>query len=173
MATVPLPHQFAVGEVVTADNINTLYSGISFLENRPLFKATTTVNVSIPNSAFTVVTWNNNVVDTYNGHSVTTNTSRYTAQVAGWYWATADTQWANNATGIRDALFSVNGTTLGETFVGGWTGWNNSGLSGGLAAAPGPIFLNVNDFLEVQVFQNSGGALNLVVGMFAAIWIHV
>lgn len=172
MATVPLPHQFAVGEAVTSTNINTYYSGILFLENPPLFKATTTVSVSIPNNAFTPMTWNNNVVDTYNGHSTVTNPSRYVAQVAGWYHVTGAIQWANNTTGIRDVIFSVNGTLVGEAFNGGWTGWNGSGLSCGLTGAPGPLFLNVNDYVELQVFQNSGGALNALVGMFSVLWVH-
>lgn len=173
MATVPSPHQFAVGEGVTATNINTYYSSLQFLLNPPLFKGTTTVNVSIPNNAFTAVAWNNNVVDTYNGHSTVTNPSRYTAQVAGWYYVTGGVQWANNASGIRDVLFSVNGSIVSETLNGGWTGWNNSGLSVGLTGLTGPLFLNVNDYVELTVYQNTGGALNVVVGMFSVIWVHV
>jgi hypothetical protein len=170
MATVPLPHLFAVGELVTADNINTYYSGISFLENVPIFDGSQATPQSIPNNAFTSVNIDTTVIDTYNGHSNVTNNSRYTAQVAGWYLPTAGATWATNPTGNRDYAFAKNGTAIGATSAAYPTV-----ASGVPAGAPNSrmVFLNIGDYVEFQVLQSSGGALSLSAAFFDILWVHV
>lgn len=173
MATVPLPHLFAVGEDVTADNINTYYSGISFLENVPIFDGTQATPQSVNNNTFTAVVIDTNVVDTYNGHSTVTNNTRYTAQVAGWYLPTAGAAWNTSAGGgIRDFRFNKNGTAIAGTL---------SSYPGTASATTGGspnsrmVFLNINDYVEFIAFQSSGGALSFdtTTGVFFDMrWVH-
>jgi hypothetical protein len=176
VATVPSPHQFAVAEIVTADNINTYYQGILFLQNPPICVCYAGAVQSIPNATWTSLLFNLNRVDTYGGHSVTTNTSRYTAQVAGWYnvsgIAVAGSATVNNW-GVR---LAVNGTAVLGTAS------NGPAYGGAVTAAAVTVcdvFLNVNDFVEVQVSQSSGGALNTgasgtdYTSLMRVRWVHV
>jgi hypothetical protein len=163
VATVPLPHQFAVGEVATANNVNTYYSGILFLENPPLLTMIQGVAVtSIPNSAWTSLGFDTNTIDTYNGHSTITNNSRYVAQVAGWYRTCGNVSFVANTTGIRGVRLAVNGTVTNAS-----ANYTNPTLVGAVTTMTTPtknVFLNVNDFIEVQAIQTSGGALNTNIG---------
>lgn len=175
MATVPLPHQFTVGEVVTADNINTYYSGITFLENPPLCVAYANAVQSIPNNTWTSLLFGANKVDTYNGHSVTTNTSRYVAQVAGWYIVSGVAVLGSSGTNVASRL-AVNGTVVLATAN---TGGALAAASLATAACDLPVFLNVNDYVEVQMYQNSGGAVNTsatgvdFTSSMSVLWVHV
>ena len=89
-------------------------------------------------------------------HDLATNPSRLTCKTAGKYAIWAHLSIAYNATGYRYAFIRLNGTTY------------IAGCSQGLV--PGnPIDISlttlydlaVNDYVEVRVYQNSGGALNV------------
>lgn len=164
MATVPTPATQVAGTVVPAATVNSQGNLANYLAGRtesggarrPLARLRQTVAQSIPASTFTAVTFDVEDVDYDNGHSVVTNTSRYTAQTAGWYDVDAMVAFASSATGVRMATFFVNGVQ-----------GNGCQLeSGALAAFPWcghlsfAVFLNVNDYLELAVWQNTGGALN-------------
>lgn len=173
MATVPLPHQFAVGEVVTSSNINTFYSAISFLQQPPAFKLITTVNVPIGTGAFHSVSWNNAAIDTYHGWVVGTPT-RYTSQCPGFYWISANVGWN---TGVAAAghtsvgILSVNGATFGETDA-----LNNFSQDTGFTSTVGVggslLYLNVNDYVEYQVLQDTGASQNITQGQLVGFWVH-
>lgn len=160
MALVPVIRVWTSGEVVLAsymtDNIN---GPLSFLLNPPQFKGYATVAQSIPNSAFTSVSLDSEVVDNAGGHSTVTNTSRYTAVYAGWYNSGGGIAFAANATGRRFLRYTVNGTAVPASL---------SGIAGnaaviGFAARPDKFFLNVGDIGDIQCFQDSGGALNTFI----------
>lgn len=144
---------------------------VNYLIAVPVFLAYASVAQSIPNNAFTAITFDTEVVDSFNGHSGITNPSRYTAQVAGYYDVVGKVSWAANATGRRIASLFVNGAELGYTR--GESNASSTAIAGSCFAIA-PVFLNVNDYVEVQGFQSSGGALNTAVTptTLAVRWVH-
>ncbi len=176
MATVPLPHLFAVGEVVTADNINTYNSGITFVENQPLCVMYQVGVQSIPNTTVTAVIFDTNEVDTYNGHSLVTNPTRYTAQVAGWYQLSGVGAFAANVTGYREAAWNKNGAAIpaSASLVMAVTA---TGVGTLVPAPTRSVFLALNDYVELVVQHNSGAGLNTSVAaqqqsMATIRWVH-
>lgn len=173
---VPVPRTFSVSEVETAAYFNSLRDALNYLINPPLAVLYQGVVQSIPNSAFTPVTFDTTLTDTYGAHSNVTNNSRYTAQVAGWYDLDAGFSLsASNTTGARDGQWAKNGsaiTTPGAGIVIGGSASNTATLP-----MPGlQVFLSVGDYVELWVFQNSGGAINSNIATFTSYmsirWAH-
>jgi hypothetical protein len=104
------------------------------------------------------VTFTTEDLDRDAAHDTVTNTSRYTAQTAGYYWVSGNCAYASNATGGRGARLAVNGTALNNS-----ASFVQAVATANPTAVPLParlVFLAVNDFLELQGMQTSGGALN-------------
>lgn len=128
----------------------------NFLLNRPravLYQATAQ---TVANATWTATTFDSNLLDNYGGHSNSTNNSRYTSQVAGWYSLRGGGGWVTAASGTgRGADFYKNGAFYqpGAAVV---------GSSGAVHVTPatGDMFLAVGDYVELWVWQNSGGNLN-------------
>lgn len=136
---------------------------------RPRVALYTTTPAAITTTTTTTFSWDSvstNVGPMYAAGSPT----RITATKAGLYLVVSQMEWPNNATGIRRSQFRVNGTTF-------------LGASDPNAAAAGSVTqVNVttlwqaalNDYLEVQVFQTSGGNLTPVAGagtsFLKAVW---
>lgn len=176
---IPSTRLFKAGEIETGSYLNSSITNLgNFLLGKPVFLAWQSTVQSIPNNAYTPVTFTSETVDRDNGHSVTTNTSRYTAQTAGYYLFNGQIQYASNVTGSRRALWQVNGTT---PVGGGGFFTTSSTLVAGTASVVAPPFLYylaVGDYVELNAFQNSGAALNTVAagGVFStmsAIWVSV
>jgi len=177
MASVPVPHQFVVGEVVTADNINTFYSGISFLENPPIASLYQINPQSVGSGSATPIVLDGSLIDTYNGHSTVTNNTRYTFQVAGTYLIGSSTAWQPNATGARAATLRLNGSSLliGSQII---LPTNTAGgVNTNVPATTVMTQVSVNDYVELLGTQTSGGSLSTQNGsnntstMFV-MWIH-
>lgn len=170
---VPNPPTRAAGTPLTAavyeDDIT---EGVQFLTNPPLFIGTQTSTQSLADSTWTSLTFTTEDADTYSGHSTSSNTSRYTAQRAGWYTVCGVYAAAANSTGFRAVRLAVNGTRVAGTGV----YLPNNGSSDGSYSTPTrDVFLAVNDYVEVQGWQNSGGSLNTAVGggggeLASALW---
>ena len=114
-----------------------------------------TTNQSIPNSVNTALTLNSESYDTNNIHSTSSNTSRLTARTAGKYSIFGTIKLDANATGTRYIIIYLNGTTkIGENYA--------EGDSVDLASLSISVIyhLNVDDYVELMVHQNSAGALN-------------
>lgn len=143
------------------DPLNDLNTRTTNPLNPPLAMLYQNTAQSVPNAAFTAITWDTEVADTHNGHDLITNPTRYTSQIAGWYEVDGQISWAPNATGRRIASIFVNGAELGYTrdeIVP--TATAGTSLS---CKATALVFLNVNDYVEIRGFQSSGGALNTAV----------
>lgn len=130
----------------------------NFLIAPPIFLGYQSAAQSIPDSTYTAVTFDTEIVDSYSGHSTTTNTSRYTAQVAGYYDVVGKVGFVTSGTGRRIGTLYVNGAELGYTR----TEQTPSGTaaSNTTCIALAPVFLNVNDYVELFAFQSSGAPLN-------------
>jgi hypothetical protein len=123
----------------------------------PHVRAFNSANISIPNSAFTAVTLDSERWDTGTAteqHSTSTNTDRLTCRQTGLYVIGANIEWASSALGERIVSLMLNGSTevararqapsAGETAQNIHTQYR----------------LTSGDYVNCQVFQNSGGALN-------------
>lgn len=157
MATVPSSRVWVAGEVVTAAFMNTNISAVqNWLLEPAVVQVYNSANQSIPNNAFTSLTFDLEVVDSTGMHSTVTNTSRLTAVYPGYYLLSGLSTYASNATGQRAARFTVNGTAVPAGSV--------SGLGVATTHSHTPpavrVYLNVGDYAEIQSFQASGGALN-------------
>lgn len=162
---VPVPANGVAGVDVTAAFWNAqVRDSATFLVGRPHCVMYQNNVQSIVTATLTAILFDTNEVDSYSGHSTVTNTSRYVAQVVGWYLCSGVVSYAANATSYREALWVKNGS-----------GSNVNGASslippvsvGGIGTSvPVPareIFLNVGDYVELFAQHNTGGALNTLV----------
>lgn len=112
---------------------------------------------SIPDATTTSIQFNNEIADPYGLHSLSVNPERITVDRPGWYAITAGISWAPNATGIRQLAIRLNGATSlalsavqAVTAVGVATQQSVSRVT----------YLSAGDYLEMRVYQDSGGALD-------------
>jgi hypothetical protein len=127
----------------------------------PRFRGYASTAQSISDATWTALTIDTEVYDSDGGHSTTTNTSRYTVQVAGTYLITGTAAFAANATGNRAVRLAVNGTAIIGSFdktLPATATHSSSRLSVAQAVCA------VGDYIEVYGYQNSGAALNTSTG---------
>lgn len=116
--------------------------------------------LSIPNATDTVLTFNGERYDTDpNGeiHSTASNTSRLTCRTAGKYLVAASVAFAANATGSRFLRLLVNGSI----YIAIVSSHGNSAALDTLLIAAAFYDLAAGDYVEADVHQTSGGALNV------------
>lgn len=111
---------------------------------------------SIPDNAWTAVNWTAEV-DLGAMHSTSSNTDQVLARRAGVYSSRWGAAFAANVTGQRGMRISRNGTVIpGTTVLAGAAAAGETALQTAWTST-----LDPSDILRVEVFQNSGGALNL------------
>lgn len=123
----------------------------------PSARAYNNTNISVANNTLVELTFNAERWDTDAIHSTVTNTGRLTCVTAGFYYINGGVLFAANATGQRSVQIRLNGTTNigGDPRVG-------AAAAGGTRLAANTVYrLSVGDYVELVVFQNSGGALNV------------
>lgn len=171
---VPSPRTWVVGEYETAAffNANVRDMG-NFLLNAPIALLYTSGAPSFSSGTFQAMGLDGTSWDTYGGHSNSTNNTRYTAQVAGFYMAFSTASWGPNATGNRGVALYKNGAAFGspssQTIVPSTNATNNV-----IIQAAGMTQLNVGDYVETFVYQGSGSSLACAAGQsgMAIMWIH-
>jgi len=163
MTTVPVTHTFSAGEVVTDTTMNNSVTAVlNFLLARPILRARQTVAQSITSGgAGSALTFDSEDVDSSGMHSTSSNTSRATAVYPGWYLFAGNGSLVQNATGLRTLSWNINGSA--QSGAGSSDGGAGVGIDFRHPAAATLFFLNVGDFVEMILFQNSGGALNTEV----------
>jgi len=118
-------------------------------------------NQSIADGTFTDVTWDTEKFDTDAFHDPSSNTDRITipAGKAGYYFISAGTRFEDNVNNdTRTALrIMKNGTSVGISYL------QNVGNTNGFPTNMYSLLINlaVSDYIECNVYQNSGGAKNL------------
>ena len=143
-------YTFTSGSVLTASQCNSYMSNCAASAKRDSALA-------IGNATDVVVSWSSEEFDNDNMW-VNTSTSRITVNTAGIYTVSFNISWASNATGERIAWIQKNGS--------GASRW---GMVRGAASAAGETIMSsttimslaVNDYIEVGVYQSSGGNLNI------------
>jgi hypothetical protein len=153
-----------VANPTSAARMGVLETGIFDAHYPPAVCVTHNASQSITTSTNTILAFNterydqaSNVADTM--HDTVTNNSRLTCRYAGVYHITGMIEWATNTTGERIVeLFLNNTTVIARNRLA-------AGSVGSIVqSASRDYSLAVNDFVEVRVFQSSGGALNVTVG---------
>jgi hypothetical protein len=144
---------------VTAEKLLTVYDGTSWVSTattvKPMFIGRQTITQSVANTVWLPLTMDTEVLDTHGGHSTVTNTTRYTAQLAGWYEVRGRAAFANNTNGSRGCRVHYNGT-----FIQGAANIAAAGNLAGIMEVTHTLFLGVGDFVEIAGGQNSGGSLS-------------
>lgn len=131
---------------------------LSFYDNKPTCRVYNNAGFSVANNSLLTMPWDTTVDDNWGGHSTVTNNTRYTIQVAGYYQLSGMLNFANNTAGYRLATWFKNGTELPAS-----RGFGNPNITTwSCTAAPPTIGVQcaVGDYLEMGVYQNSGGSLS-------------
>jgi hypothetical protein len=174
---------FVASEFATSTKLNELWTALGFLlgsgsNPKPYFIGMKTgTQQTLTTGTWTAITQDSEGVDTVNGHSTVTNTSRYTPTISGWFRTLTVVSYSANATGVRGARTMRNGAGV-DTCP--YDMRANSG-AGDISTprATGEIFCNgTTDYLEPYGYQASGGNLatsytsNFVGCLFVAQWVN-
>ncbi len=117
------------------------------------------VDQAITNVVATVLAFNSELFDTDTMHDNAVNNSRLTINTAGKWLFGFNGRWENNATGTRHCRLLKNGTTIvGQQEIAVGTGEHEQCVTFPVQDAI------VTDFFEIEVLQNSGGALDMETG---------
>jgi hypothetical protein len=113
---------------------------------------------SIADSVYTALAFSINEFNTDNMHDTVINNTRITFKTAGKYLVSAFVPWEAGS-GTRIVGFNING-------AGGILNPVRSIVSSGLVNQQAVMLYdaNVNDYTEVNVYQDSGGAINVAIG---------
>lgn len=117
---------------------------------------------SIPNNVSTAITFAQEEWDTTAIHSTSSNTSQFVvpAGYAGKWRATWHVGYPTNATGSRISFIRKNGNPAANSAViGSGSQQPGSSVSNWDVHGTATVDLIVGDYIELLVFQNSGGAL--------------
>lgn len=157
----------AKGLVPTApnDTAKFLRGDATWAAAAPAFSGVAVYNTatqSINSATQTAVTWDTELLDTASYHSTVSNTSRLVAPTTGKYLITASVEFATSATGQRYLKIWKNGSTTDLAFDSqhGVLTYQTS-LECTLVLA-----LTAGDYVEAVVYQDSGGALNIVGAIY-------
>lgn len=151
------PPNFAAGQIVTEVQLDTLSDDITFLySGQPSARAYNSANISIADNTTTALTFNSERWDNGTIHSTSVNTGRMTIATAGLYLITGHVRWAAGTGGNHGVSIRLNGTTViaAQQFL---LGTADSDLS--IATV---YSLAAADYVELLVYQNSGGAKNVL-----------
>jgi hypothetical protein len=129
-----------------------------------------TTNLSLLNATLTDVPFTSEAFDTNGFHSNTTDTARITIPtgLSGYYYLSANAQFNSSTTGSRLSYFLLNNTTvlsyseLPSTNLASIVGFNGV-----------PYYLNAGDYVTLRVYQDSGGALDLLATNAYTTWFSI
>jgi hypothetical protein len=161
------PARLAVGtngQVLTADS--TAATGIKWAtpaSGTPAYVGASvykSANQSITTATVTAVTWDAEIFDTNAFHDNATNNNRFTipSGYGGKYLITVGLAWGSNVTGERTTNIRKNGST--------YVGYSTDDSSAGYQSNPLATVLSLNaaDYIELLVYQTSGGNVNVSGG---------
>ena len=121
-------------------------------------RAYNNVNISVPDATYTDLPFNSEFYDTDAIHNPVTNNSRLTCKTAGKYLIVANIQWDANATGLRYLRFNLNGAPAIGAVV------DSPIVAQPIVQCFATIDdLSVGDYVELVAYQNSGGALLILL----------
>ena len=113
------------------------------------------VNQAIPNATFTVLALELELYDTDTIHDLVINNSRLTCKTAGIYLIAGSANIISNAIGRRSLLLRLNGIA---TYA--YVEWDTNQNGGTFMHLSTILRLAITNFVELSVYQSSGGVLN-------------
>lgn len=117
---------------------------------------------NVPNNALTTLGLNTNDYDPNAMHSTTTNNTRINIQTTGWYRITGKVGFeTSNATMEWGCKFVVTGTGVSSD---PYLVLSGTASMFGFVTFTYVVQLFINDFVEMQFYQNGGGANNARLG---------
>jgi len=167
------PATVVTGTTIASTWGNSVKAATDYLANPPACRVYNSANISIAVSGTPqMLTYDSERYDTNSMHSTSSLTGRITFNTAGLYVVNSQVFFANNPTGERFVAIVLNGATV---IVRNQFGANASG--GPWRAQATTIYkFAVGDYVETQVYQTSGAALNVTASPndspeFMATWI--
>jgi hypothetical protein len=162
--TDPTAHVYVTGEVVTAATMNTyIKDDLVFLGTPPSCRVYKDSATSITNLTLTSLTFNQERYKTDAAmHSTVSLTGRLIAPLTGKYLCGACITWATTSTvGDRSAELKFNGVAASYMVQSAFAAASN----GAACHSLGCVFaFTANQYFEVEVYQESGGAYNVAAG---------
>ena len=151
--------EVAPNAVGSSEVANASLGTAEFASSIPAARITRTVSQGILNDDETPLNFNSERYDTAGMHSNSTNLSRLTAPVDGIYLVTAQVQWDVNGFGNRTLAIRRNGTVAlaRDRRQPGTDPVNAPAVNLSTVAS-----LDAGDFVEAEVFQDSGGNLSVL-----------
>lgn len=156
MATIPVFRTWVAGEIVTAAYFNSnIRDAGNFFLSWPVFEGWQTVAQSFATGSGIACLLDAHGIDTDGGHSLVTNTSRYTAKTQGRFQHSGGMGWVNGTSGTRIVYWSINGVAVdGSPSI-------ITAAGGRFLAAPMTSFFNGStDYLEMYGLQTGNATLN-------------
>lgn len=155
----------------TDTKLHRFYNGSAWrhiVTGRPFVQLSKTT-ASISNNSVTEVSWDTEVIDTHGMWSTADRTAIF-VPIAGHYIAAITVRFASQATaaGIRQVRVNVNGA---EDMQLNFPAPSNLNATNIAVHLTWPLDLAANDDVGFSVFQNSGGALNIVDNTRVALWL--
>jgi hypothetical protein len=118
-------------------------------------KAYNNADISIPSGAWTTLDLNSEEWDSNGLHDPGSNPSRITIKQAGYYAIVATHRFTGQVSGSRGVRVSVNGTPVASQDY-------DSDTNTPSCSVETVYYLNVDDYVEMEVFQNVGVPQNIV-----------
>lgn len=167
MATVPTPYDWTAGVAPTAAALDAGVRDVgTFLLSPPSCSLYNSSAPSLTNNTWTLVTWDSESWDNDSMHSTASNTSRLVFATSGTYLLTVNAWFAANGTGGRGVNLTKSGagTRAASNVVLSDGGVQATATAETLVAATVLRPFSAGDYVELWVWQASGGALNLSGG---------
>ena len=162
------PVTWGASDTPDHNDMNDISENLRFLHTKDRVHVYDSADQSISNATWELMTWDSEDYDNNTMHSTASNTGRLTCQSSGLYLVEFKIQWETNTTGERNVMLRKNsaGSDSGGTNLGSW---NVAGISNDNTVVSGGrgVALNTggaNDYIELFVQQDSGGALSVKSG---------
>jgi hypothetical protein len=167
MTAITRPYAWTSGAKHTGTRDSQDHSAILLAQDPPCAVATRSTNQSINNNAATDVSFTTEHVDNDTLFAATSTT--ITIVHDGYYMILAGVAWATTSSaGARAASIAINGTNQ-DDMTSEMTALTASPLPFPRHTVGGVISLVTSDTVKLNVYQNSGGALNLTKARLAVV----
>lgn len=155
------------GDILTGAALQQIRNNGEFFIDPPACSVYNSVVQSTGDAAVVALSANSENYDNDSMHSTSTNNSRITAMTAGRYLVTFVVSFTANANGWRFVEVIKNGATVTRMTSSRpeATGTLATQLSGALT-----LVLSAGDYIQCRSYQNSGGALDVSLNEFAAMF---
>lgn len=151
---VPTTRLFAAGDILTGAMVNQTVTSLgNFLLGKPVCALYSSVaQTPFVSGTASAITFDTEIVDRDNGHSLSVNTSRYTAATAGYYRVSGSVHFASSVLGsYRLAYIGKNGTAVAGS--GSMMRWTAGVVATGaltVTTVPTLVYMNgTTDYVEL------------------------